>query len=87
MGLPNPSRETKFSGANGDREIYIFPVQLTTDWQPYPVDPYPCCMCDHTYIIIPTLSVGGVKCAINSLRVTTIANKLEVAAANRIITV
>ena len=24
------SRETKFSGANGDREIFIFPVQLTT---------------------------------------------------------
>ena len=30
MGLPNPSREAKFSGANGDREISIFPVQLTT---------------------------------------------------------
>ena len=30
MGLPNPSRETKFSGANGDREIFNFPVQLTT---------------------------------------------------------
>ena len=30
MGLPNPSRETKFSGANADREILIFPVQLTT---------------------------------------------------------
>ena len=30
MGLPNPSRETKFSGANVDREIFIFPVQLTT---------------------------------------------------------
>ena len=30
MGLPNPSRETKFSGANGEREILIFPVQLTT---------------------------------------------------------
>ena len=29
-GLPNPSRETKFSGANGDREIFIFPFQLTT---------------------------------------------------------
>ena len=29
-GLPNPSRETKFSGANADREISIFPVQLTT---------------------------------------------------------
>ena len=30
MGLPNSSRETKFSGANGDREIIIFVVQLTT---------------------------------------------------------
>ena len=45
MGLPNPSRETKFSGANADREIFIFPVQLTVqDWQPYPVDPYSCYM-------------------------------------------
>ena len=26
----NPSRETKFSGANADSEIFIFPVQLTT---------------------------------------------------------
>ena len=25
-----PSRETKFSGVNGDRGIFIFPVQLTT---------------------------------------------------------
>ena len=30
MGLPNPSRETKFSSANADREIFIFLVQLTT---------------------------------------------------------
>ena len=30
MGLPNPSRETKFSGANADSEILFFPVQLTT---------------------------------------------------------
>ena len=29
-GRPNPSRETKFSGANGDREMFIFPVHLTT---------------------------------------------------------
>ena len=37
MGLPNPSRETKFSGANGDKEYFIFPVQLADreqDWQP-----------------------------------------------------
>ena len=26
---PNPSRETKVSGANRDREIFVFPVQLT----------------------------------------------------------
>ena len=30
MGMPNPSRETKFSGKNADRVIFIFPVQLTT---------------------------------------------------------
>ena len=30
MGLPSLSRETKFSGTNTDREIFIFPVQLTT---------------------------------------------------------
>ena len=47
MGLPNPSREMKFSGANGDREEFIFPFQLADhgqDWQPYPGDPYPCYM-------------------------------------------
>ena len=30
MGRSKPSRETKFSGANGDREMLIFPFQLTT---------------------------------------------------------
>ena len=30
MGLPNPFRETKFSGTSADREIFIFPIQLTT---------------------------------------------------------
>ena len=28
--MPNPSRETKFSGANANREISIFPIMLTT---------------------------------------------------------
>ena len=28
--LPNPSCETKFSGADADRKILIFPVPLTT---------------------------------------------------------
>ena len=30
MGLSNPTRETKISGANGDREMLFFLVQLTT---------------------------------------------------------
>ena len=30
MGLPKPSREAKFSGADADREKFIVPVQLTT---------------------------------------------------------
>ena len=28
--MPNPSRETKLSGANADKEISIFAVELTT---------------------------------------------------------
>ena len=41
-GRPNPSRETNFPGANRNREIFIFPVQMTTSRiaNPYPVDPY-----------------------------------------------
>ena len=43
-GLPNPSRETKFSGAKGDRETFIISVQLTTSriGNLTPVDPYSC---------------------------------------------
>ena len=31
---------------------FYFPcsADLEQDWQPYQVDPYSCCMCDHTYI-------------------------------------
>ena len=52
MGPPNPSRETKFSGANGDREIFIFPVQLATSriGNLTRLIPYTCYMYDHTYI-------------------------------------
>ena len=42
------ARQNSQARTNADREISIFPVQLTTyvqDWQPYPVDPYSCCMC------------------------------------------
>ena len=42
---PDPSRETRFSGAKGDnREKFSFPVQLTTRaglaTRTHPVDPY-----------------------------------------------
>ena len=52
MGLPNPFRETKFTGANGDREYFIFSVQLADheqDWQPCPV-----AMVAHTNIALRT---------------------------------
>ena len=40
---PNPSRETKFSGANGDREIrFLCPADHEQDRQPYPVNTYSC---------------------------------------------
>ena len=39
-GTAKPVRETKISGANGDRENTIFPVQLDHEqnWQPYMVN-------------------------------------------------
>ena len=41
--LANPSRETKFSGVNGDREKHLpCSADHEQDRQPYPVDPYPC---------------------------------------------
>ena len=46
MGLPNPSRETKVAGANGDRETFIFPVQLTT-----------CRIGNLTWLLILTLAI------------------------------
>ena len=51
-GRPNPSREAKFSGRNGDSEIFSFAVCAADheqDRQPYSVDPY---SDDHTYYIL-----------------------------------
>ena len=47
------SCDTKFSDANGDREIFSFPVQLITkqDLQPYTVGPYSAISDDRTYYI------------------------------------
>ena len=41
-------RETKISGANGNREIFVFPLaDHEKDRQPYPVDPYSAICDDH----------------------------------------
>ena len=49
---PHPSRRTKFSGANADREMLISSVQLITRRiGTYPVDPYFAICDDHTYHI------------------------------------
>ena len=52
LARPNPQART-----NADREIDMdFPCSAdhVQDWQPYPVDPYSCSMCGHTYIYIHT---------------------------------
>ena len=63
MGLPNPSRETKFSGANGDREEFIFPFQLAEhgqDWQPYPVETIHICI--HTAVVTHICQCSSEPC-------------------------
>ena len=51
--LPKLSRETKFSGGNADREIFIFPVQLTTSRSgnlTWLINTLAICVTIHTYI-------------------------------------
>ena len=53
MGLSNPSRETKFSGADRDREKTNknSSADHEQDWQPYPRLIINLAICDdHTYI-------------------------------------
>ena len=49
-GTAEPVTRDKFSGGSRDRKKYIFSVSADheQDWQPYPVDPYSCYVCDHT---------------------------------------
>ena len=47
---PNLSRETKFSGANGGKEISPCSADHKQDWQPYAVDLYSAACHDHTYM-------------------------------------
>ena len=67
MGRPNPFREAKFSGANGDREMFISPVQLTTSriGDLTRLIHTLLCVMDHTYIYLlygcPGGSVGNLE--------------------------
>ena len=51
------SRDQILGRERGQINIY-FPCSAdhVQDWQPYPVDPYYCYMCDCTYIIITITS-------------------------------
>ena len=51
--LPNLSRETKFSGASGDREHIYFNCSADheQDWQPYLVDPYSNITSDYQFTV------------------------------------
>ena len=54
------ARETKISGANGDREKMLFfsdSAGHEQDWQPYPFDPYSATRDGHIYIYIHTANV------------------------------
>ena len=45
------SRDRIFSHERGQGSIHFScSSDHGQDWQPYPVDPYSCYMCDHTYI-------------------------------------
>ena len=62
------SRETKFSGANGDEEFFPCSADHEHDWQPYPVDLYSAICYDHTCVLPRALSlrhdnlVSGYEC-------------------------
>ena len=45
------SRDQILKHERGQRNSHFFcSADHEQDWQPYPVDPYSCDMCDHTYI-------------------------------------
>ena len=42
----------------GNFPFFFCSADHVQDWQPYPVDPYSCYMCDHTYIHTYIHNVG-----------------------------
>ena len=45
------SRDQILRHERGQGDIHFsYSADHVQDWQPYPVNPYPCYICDHTYI-------------------------------------
>ena len=68
-GTAEPVSRDQIPGANADREIFIFLLQVTTSRilaQPYPVDPYSCYMCvySNSVIYLYTLNVYSIVCCL-----------------------
>ena len=54
------------------------------DWHPYPVDPYSCYTCDHTYIVVVVVVVGvGVGVVFISKTVLTSIQYLSLSYSSR----
>ena len=65
-GRPNPSPETKFSGANGDRKrksIFLCSADHGQDWQPYTGN--------HTRLICTVLKVSIVHTVARVVQLVT----------------
>ena len=63
------SRDQILRHERGQRNIH-FPCSADheQDWQPYPVDPYSCYMCDYTYIHIIYVRIQSFKSNIMPVR-------------------
>ena len=63
-GRLDPFRETKFSGANKNREMFIFPVELTTSRIGNLTRLIYSAICDHTYMYLEMSLFPSIFCTI-----------------------
>ena len=72
-GTATVSRDQILRHGRGQGNIY-FPCSADheEDWQPYPVDPYSCYMCDHTYnVYFCYFDEGNLQVAIDVIYLRT----------------
>ena len=62
------SRDQILRHERGQEDIhFFFSADHVQDWQPYPVDPYYCYMCDHTYYPYIVCDYSGMHVCIHSI--------------------